>query len=225
MPGLKLHYPDVRFSANKVTPDEVDQTVYYTVQNPSVSASFLGTVTTSTAAGAAFVLDQTKCDFPRNVLLTITGEAAGMGGTATVTGTDQFGVAQTETLGFGSAANGGTIAGTKIFDSVSTANLDGVLGAAGTAIGTASLGFAIGTAANIVAQFGLPVKIGAVADVKKIMWNDNTVQKGVNGGTVTATYVGTAKHSFNIGQIVAAADAFHVEILSTYNSETDKNVA
>lgn len=223
MPGLKKHLPDVRFSANKVTPDEIDQTVYYTVQNPSVSASFIGTVE---ATGAdSFVIDQTKCDFPRNLLLTITGVAGGMGGTATVTGTDQFGVSQSEAIGFGSAAGGGTAAGTKIFDSVSAATVDGLDGLGGTAVGTCSLGFAIGTAAGIEAKFGLPVKIKAVSDVKKIFWNDNGTQKGVNGGTVNSTYVGTANHDFNIGQIVAAADSFHVEVLSTYNSENDSNVA
>ena len=147
-----------------------------------------------------------------------------MGGTMTATGTNQFGVAQTESIGFGSAANGGTAAGTKIFDTVTSATLDSVVGLGGTAVGTASLGFAIGTAANIVAQFGLPAKIQTINDVKKIIWNDNGTIKGVNGGTVTSTYVSTTTHSFNTGEIVAAADDFYVEILPTYNSEYDANV-
>lgn len=224
MPGLKKHEPSIRFSANKITPDEIDQRIRYTVQNPSVSASYLGTVTTATTTGGAFVMDSIACDYPRNLLFTLTGVAGGMGGTMTATGTDQFNRAQTESIGFGSAASGGTLAGTKIFDTVTSATLNSVVGVGGTAVGTASLGFAIGTAATQVAQFGLPVKIKAVGDVKRITWNDSTVQKSVNGGTVNSTYVGTATHSFNVGQVVAAADAFHVDILTTYTSENDANV-
>lgn len=223
MPGLKKHYPDVRFSANKVTADEIDQRVYYKVVNPSASAAFLGTVTS--AAPGAFVMDQIKTDYPRTVLLTLLGVAGGMGGTATVTGTNQFGQAQTETLGFASAAGGGTVAGTKIFDTVTGATLDGLAGVGGTAVGTASLGFAIGTAAGVVAWFGLPVKIGSVSDVKRIIWNDAGTIKGVGGGTVSSTYVDTARHAFRINEVVAAADGFYVEVLSTYNSERDTNVA
>jgi len=220
---LKKHMPDIRFGGNKVDVDEINHKFRYHVLKPSVSASFIGTVN---ATGADdFVIDQTKCDYPRTLLLTITGVAGGMGGTATITGTDQFGVAQSETLGFGSAANGGTIAGTKIFDTVSAATVDGLDGVGGTAIGTASIGFAIGTAANLVAKFGLPDRIGAVSDVKKIIWNDNGTIKGVNGGTVSSTYVDTAKHSFNIGEVVAAADDFYVEYISTYDGENDVNVA
>lgn len=222
MPGLKKHFPDVRFSGNKVTADEVDQRIYYKVLKPSASGAFLGTVTS--AVGAAFVMDQVKVDYPRTLLFSMTGVAAGMGGTMTVTGTDQFGVAQTEAIGFASANAGGTQAGTKIFDNVTAGTLDGLDGGGGTAIGTASLGFAIGTAANQVAQFGLPAKIQAVGDVKRIIWNDAATIKGVNGGTVTSTYVSTTTHSFNVGQVVAAADDFYVEVLSTYNSEYDANV-
>lgn len=29
MPGLKKHMPDVRFGANRVTPDEIDQSLVY----------------------------------------------------------------------------------------------------------------------------------------------------------------------------------------------------
>lgn len=224
MPGRKQHEPDIRFAGNKITPDEVDMRVRYTVQNPSVSASFLGTVETAAAAGAPYVMDQVKCDYPRNVLVTITGEAAGMGGTATITGTNQFGVAQTETIGFASAANGGTAAGTKIFDTVTAGTVDGIDGDSGTAVGTASLGFAIGTATGIVNLFGLPVKIQAVSDIKRVIWNDNTVTTGVNGGTVSSTYIGVDNNTFTHGQIVAAADAVYVDILTTYNSENDKNV-
>jgi len=224
MPGLKKHHADVRFSSNKVTPDEIDKRIQYHVLKPSASGSFLGTV--ESAAAASFVIDQTKCDYPRTVLFSMTGVAGGMGGTATVYGKDQFGVSQNEAIGFASAAGGGTAAGTLIFDSISSATLDGLDGLGGTAIGTASLGFAIGTAAGIVSWFGLPAKIGAVGDVKNIIWNDNGTIKGVNGGTVAGTaYVDTSKHAFRHNQIVAAADDIYVDFLPSYNSENDVNVS
>lgn len=223
MPGLKRHHADFRFSGNKVTPDEIDQRVYYKVMKPSASATFIGTVE---ATGAdSFVIDQTKVDYPRTLLLTITGVAGGMGGTATITGTDQFGIAQTETVGFGSAAGGGTVAGTKIFDTVSAATVDGLDGLGGTAVGTASIGFAIGTAANIVAWFGLPVRIGAVSDVKRIIWNDNGTIKGVNGGTLSTTYVDTSRHAFRHNEVLAAADDLYVEVLSSYDSSDKAKLA
>ena len=223
MPGLKKHDPAVQFSGNKVTPDEMDKRVYYHVLKPSIGDAFVGTV--EAAAAGDFVLDQILVDYPRTLLLTILGEAAGMGGTATITGTDQFGVAQSETLGFGSANGGGTVAGTKIFDSVSAVALDGVDGDSGTAIGTASIGLAKGTAAGIIANFGLPVKIGATSDVKRIIWNNGATITGVGGGTISSTYVTTASHSFNVGQVVDAGDDYYVEILSTYDSSNDANVA
>lgn len=224
-PGLKGMggLPSFRFAAARVQPSELDQRFYYHVLKPSTSASFIGTV--EAAAAGDFVLDQTKVDYPRTLLLTLLGEAAGMGGTATIYGTDQFGGSINESVGLASAAGGGTSAGTKIFDTIASATLDGLDGDGGTAIGTASLGFASGTGAGIVAQFGLPVRIGAVSDVKRIIWNDAATIKGVNGGTVTSTYVDTAMHSFNIGQIVAAADDFYVEIITTYDSTGDVNVA
>lgn len=215
--------PSFRFSAARVQPSELDQRFYYHVLKPSVSATFIGTV--EATAATAFVIDQTKVDYPRTLLLTLLGVAGGMGGTATIIGTDQFGGSINETVGLASAAGGGTTAGTKIFDTVTSASIDGLAGLGGTAVGTASLGFAIGTAAGIVAQFGLPAKLGAVADVKRIIWNDGATIKGVNGGTVSSTYVSTTTHSFNVGQVVAAADDFYVEFLTTYDSSEDVNVA
>jgi hypothetical protein len=223
MPGLKKHYPDVRFSSNRVTADEIDQRVYYKVLKPSISDSFLGTVEATEADD--FVIDETKTDYPRTVLVSITGVAGGMGGTATVTGTNQFGQSQSETIGFASANGGGTAAGTKIFDTVTAATVDGLDGLDGTAIGTCALGFAIGTASGIEAYFGLPVKIGAVSDVKRIIWNDNGTIKGVNGGTVNSDYVDTSNHSFRHNEVLAAADDIYVEVLSTHDSSNDANVA
>ena len=79
MPGLKKHESSFRFSDNRVTPDELDIILDYTVANPSVSPSYFGTV--SSAAAAAFVLDNVTADYPRSILWTITGVAGGMPGT------------------------------------------------------------------------------------------------------------------------------------------------
>lgn len=215
--------PSFRFSANRVQPSELDQKLHYRVDNPSVVDTFLGTVTG--AAAAAFVLDNVQMDYPRNLLFTMLGVAGGMGGTATVNGTDQFGGSINETLGFASANGGGTVAGTKIFNTITSGSVVGIAGAAGTAIGTAKLGVAIGTGTGIVALFGLPVKVKAVTDVKKIMWNDNAVMTAVNGGTVSSTYVGTANQTFTHGQIVAAADGVYVDILTTYDGAADSNLS
>lgn len=214
--ALKKTDPGIRFSGIKVAPDELDEVKQYIVMNPSVSASYLGTVTSATAA--AFVLDSVTCDYPRTLLLTITGVAGGQGGTAVINGKDQFGNTIQESIGFATANAGGTKAGTQIFAKVTSATVTPV-GLGGTAIGTASLGFAIGTAASAVAEFGIPDKLGALTDVKVILWNDADVMKAVNGGTVTTTYVNLTKSSFNIGQIVAAADSFIIRYRSTFSSE------
>lgn len=214
--ALKKTDPGIRFSGIKVAPDEIDQVRQYIVMNPSVSASYLGTVTSASAA--ALVLDSVKCDYPRTLLLTLTGVAGGMGGTAVINGKNQFGETIQESIGFATANAGGTKAGTQIFAEVTSGTVTPV-GLGGTAVGTASLGFAIGTAANQVAKFGLLDKVGALSDVKVILWNDADVMKAVNGGTVTSTYVDTTNQSFNIGQVVAAADSFIIRYRSTYSSE------
>lgn len=225
MPGLKKHLPDIRFSANKLTADELDLRVNYRVQNPTVSGSFFGSVVgTGTGLVAALALTNVQADYPRNVLVSITGVAGGAGGTVSVTGTDQFGGTQSESIGFATAAAGGTAVGTKVFNTISAATATFAL-IGGTGVGTASLGVAIGTAAGQEAWFGLPVRIESVSDVKKIMWNDNAVMTAVNGGTVTSSYVNTTTHAFTHGQIVAAADGIYVDVLTTYDSTNNSNLS
>lgn len=222
MPGLKKHFPDVRFNSNKVTPDEFDKRDQYVVMYPSISATGLGTCEATGATPQAVVFTNTKPDYPRNVLLRVLGVAGGQGGSLTINGFDQFGRSQSETMGLGSAAGGGTVAGTKIFDRVTTGTFTGQsLG--GTAIGTVSVGYASGTAAGIAHLFGLPVKIAATSDVKRISWIANGTQTALTGGTIT-TFVGTANHTFRGTAVVAATDIYVVETLSTYNSERDNNV-
>lgn len=213
--SLKRIEPGVRFSGIKVTPDEIDQNRQYSIVYPTASATWYGTA--ASAAAVAYGLTNINADYPRNLLVTIGGVAGGMGGTAVVNGKDQFGNVIQESIGFATANGGGSVAGTKIFAQVTSGTCTPV-GLGGTAIGTMSLGVAIGTAANLVALFGLPDKIGAASDVKRITFIDNGTTKNINGGTIAA-YIGTANHTFRGTAIVAATDQYHVTMRSSFNPE------
>jgi hypothetical protein len=209
MSGLKEHNYEFVQSGSKVSPDEIDQYTQYVIQNPSVSNSFFGTV--ESASAAAFVLGQTRADYPRNVLLTINGVAGGMGGTATVNGVDFQGNTITETLGFATAAAGGTVAGTKIFARVTSATVTPV-GLGGTAVGSAKLGVAIGTSATLAHLFGFPDLIGGTTDLKSMNW--------INNGTINvygtpSTRVTLASNAFSGTATVAITDSYNVTYKTT----------
>lgn len=215
--ALKKTDPGIRFSGIKVAPDEIDRVEQYIVYGPSVSGSWFGTAAAGTSTQAKpLVILGAKADYPRNLLGVVAG-SADMGGAWVVNGRTQFGDVIQETITIGTAANGGTVAGTKIFAEVTSGTFTFTTGAVGS--GTPTLGVAIGTAVNTVAQFGIPDKIGAVSDVKGIFWLDSDTMKSVNSGTVTSTYVDVANNSFNVGQVVAAADSFIIRYRSTYSSE------
>jgi hypothetical protein len=99
---------------------------------------------------------------------------------------------------------------------------------------TETWGFATANAGGTEAgtqifSLGLPVRIGAASDVKKITFIKNGAVTAINGGTIgTAAltgYVSTVSHSFMGTQILAITDIYNVEVLSTYNSEALGNVA
>ena len=52
MSGLKKHLPDIRFSANRVTPDEIDSYRVYNVIYPTTSATWFGTAAAGTSTQA-----------------------------------------------------------------------------------------------------------------------------------------------------------------------------
>lgn len=220
--ALKKYFPDIRLGGNKVDPDEINHRIQYTVHLPSISATGLGTCEITGDTAAAIVLTNTTLDYPRNVRFIVTGVAGGEGGTAVITGFNQFNEAQTETMGFATANAGGTVSGTKIFDRVTAATAT-VAGLGGTAIGTVSLGYSAGTAAGNAHLFGLPVRIKSTGDVKRLTWIDNATVTALNGGTIS-TLIGTANHTFAGTKIVAATDKFVLDILSTFNSEYKNNV-
>lgn len=218
MSGLGERFPEFQQAKHQVAPSEIDRYEQYTIIHPSISATALGTVTSATA-NPAFVFDNVRPDYPRNVLFSILGVAGGMGGTARVVGKDQFGVTQTETLAVGSANGGGSVAGTVTFAQLTAATLTGIDGLGGTAVGTARLGYAIGTATGLVARFGLPTKIGAIADVKRITYTSQGVGgTALNGGTIDSSLVDLTNHHFKPGRIMAGTEVYALTIKSTFDN-------
>jgi len=224
MPGLKKHEPSFRFNSNKVTLDEINKREQYIVSDPGYSSSYIGTAAGGTSTQAkALVLINAAMDYPRNVLYSCVG-TADIGGTWTINGTDQFGVSVTETVGSGTAAAGTPafgIAGTQIFDTVTS----GTFTVAGVGAGSAAIGQCIGTGATDKCWFGLPGKLGALADVKTITWTDEDAQTTLSGGTLaTAVHINTTTHAFGGTETVEGTQTYVVSFLSTYNSEYDDNV-
>jgi len=223
MPGLKQYYPDFQMPAtrNRVTPDEIDQYRNYHVVYPSTSVSWFGTAAAGTAGQAkALVVLRRNSDAVagRNLAGIVLG-SSDMGGTWTVNGKDQFGVSISETITVGTAANGGTTAGTKVFAQVSSGTVTFATAALGN--GTATLGVdTIGT----TVLFGLPDKIASTADVKAISWTTEFTATTINGGTVGA-YVQTATHSFRGTANVAGTQTYQVMYRPTLSLEASNNQA
>lgn len=221
MPGLKKHHADVRFSGNKVTPDEMDQYQYTYVLYPATGTAFIGTAAAGSATQAkALVMLSQQLDYPRTVKLDIAAASGTvLSGTCHLVGTDQFGSAVTEDI---SCVGTQTVdrAGTVIFKKISAGTV--TFGTSlGTALATATVGVAIGTAADKVARFGLGYKIKSTSDVKMITWINNGTSTPITAGTVVSTLVDVASHSFKGTKIVAATDVYVAQGLSTYNSEND----
>lgn len=217
MAGLKDNFPGIAQGADsgyKVTPDEIDQDQTYYVLHPDVAANGIGTAAAGTV-NVAWTIVGTP-DYPRNLKYSVTGPAGGVGGTCIVNGTDQFGNTIQETITLGSANAGGTVEGTKVFNFVTSGTH---YPNGGDNTGTAVLGFAIGTSSTSP-KFGLPVKLGATADVKKVVWVDNDVTKQ---STFT---VDTTNHAVilpNTGG-VAEADSYVITYRSSYNTSGDAQV-
>ena len=178
-----------------ITPDEIDRYEVVTIVNPNTltAVNWFGTwaVAGTAAAAQAMVVRNAISDWPRNAEFSIKGSATGMAGTASVTGRDQFGVSITETFGFGSADNGGTVVGTKVFASVTSATLN-----FGTAVGNGTASLGVGTTGT-TALFGLPFKVGGTTDLKILSVNAGTGGVTVNGGTIAA-FIDVTTHSIKL---------------------------
>lgn len=218
MSGLGQHDFGFAQAGAQVAPNEIDRYETYQIVHPSLSAVQIGTVTSATA-NPAFVMDNIRPDYPRNILFSILGVSGGVGGTAVVNGKNQFGEAISETFAVGSANGGGSVAGTKIFAEVTNGTLTSIDGLGGTAVGTARLGYAVGTAAGLVARFGLPTKINALTDVKRITYSSQGVGgTALNGGTIGTANIDTTNHAFLPARVMAGTEIYTLTIKSTYSN-------
>jgi len=219
MSGLKDRFPEFAFGGYRVSPDEMDRYEVYSVSNPSTSSSWFGTAAAGTADQAvALVVTNKLADYPRNLAGAVAG-SSDMGGVWVVNGYSQFGEEITDTITIGTAANGGTVGGSKVFAEVTSGTFTFDSGAIGN--GTPTLGVDT-TGTSVV--FGLPAKIGAASDVKSITWIDGTVATAINGGTIAA-YVDTTEHGFAGTANVTASDRYQVWFRPTYDNSGQDNMA
>lgn len=207
-------------NGDKISPDEFDQDQQYTIINPDIGTARLGTATVTGDALGTLVVGQPFLDTPRTVTLSILGVAGGQGGTATITGKDQFGNAISESMGFATAAGGGTAQGTKVFSKIGTATVNAV-GLGGTAIGSVYLGY---PTTNVDMIVGLPVRIGAAADLKRVTWHDAGVSKALTvgtGGTIGTAVAGTAMSSVTLTGLggFATADSYTFIFRSSFEAD------
>lgn len=224
MSGLKKFEPALRFggmgtqpSVGQITPDEMDQYKQYVIAFPAAPTGladswfFLGT--SGTANVTAIVPLSFAADYPRNLRFSITGSSVGQAGSIDVNGRDQFGQTVSETIGFGSADNGGTTEGTKVFAQITTGTIR--YGTFAGVNGTARLG--VGTAGT-TALFGLPDRLGASTDIKAITWTTGTGALRTNFGSI-GTYTLVSQHAIRSPLNVLGTTIISVLYKSTFNAE------
>lgn len=209
--GLSKHEPYLAWGG-KIKPPEIEETreyVYLKVAGSDsaiMNACALGSVTSATGT-----ITLAYPDYPRNLLVSFK-ETGGTvcDATATVTGKDQFGKTISEEYACVSLGTT-SVAGTKIFDQITA--ISAVVGSFGTGAVDLRVGYVIGGG---TAKFGLPVKVGAATDVRRVTWVDNGA---VTPGTVV---VDTVNHGFTVGgAITAAQDDFVVLVKPTYRSDDE----
>jgi hypothetical protein len=211
MSGFKRTQPALRFSADKITPDEIDRYEVVTfTPGTAIAWYWLGTSGTADVKNNVTLLNVIP-DWPRNIQFNITGSSTGMAGSVDVNGKDQFGSVLTETIGFGSVDNGGSALGTKVFGQVTSANVR--FGTFAGANGTTRLGF---SSAGTTTLFGLPVKLGASTDVVTVSAGGGTDSISINGGTV-GTMVLTAMHALRSPKPVTGTMEVRAWVRSSYN--------
>lgn len=214
--SFKRSQPGIRFSGERVSPDEMDQNFVYTVSNPATTA--LGTLwvasggTAGTSAAVALVINNKYPDYPRNVAFNIHGTHAAMGGTLVINGDDQFGSQISETLTLAGSNNGGTMVGTKVFGQFRSGTLY-----YGTAVGngTPNIGLDGGTSC----LFGLPWKIGTTADVISMSMSIGSGPISVGGGTAIGSLVNAGVHAVRPFAAPAASSYINVWVRPSFSSE------
>ena len=209
--GLGKHEPYLAWGG-KIQPTEIQearQAVYLKAAGSDsaiMNACALGSVTSATGT-----ITLAYPDYPRNLLVSFT-ETGGTvcDATATVTGKDQFNNAVSESYACVSLGTT-SVAGTKVFGQITA--ISAVVGSYGTGAVDLRVGYVIGGG---TVKFGLPNKIGAATDVKRVTWVDNGV---TTPGTVV---VDTTNHAFTPGgAITAAQDDFIVWYRPNYTTDDE----
>jgi len=219
MSGFKRSQPGLRFSGEKITPDEIDRYEQYCIISPTDSATWVGTCAVAgTAAEGALVLINAQLDYPRNVECVMLGTGAGMDGTMTIDGKNQFGVAITEDLAIANAENGGTTVGTKVFANVTTGTF-----AFGTAVGNGTVSLGVGTTGT-TCIFGLPTKIAGTSDLKALTMALSDVSTTVGGGTIGA-YADATNHAIKAVDDLVGTTTYVVLYKPTHDADAEANMA
>ncbi len=209
MSGFKRSQPGLRFSAEKITADEQDDYYIYTIGNPGTSNIWFGTAPIGgTSSLGTVVITNRYADFPRNLNYVLVGTGAGMAGTFTAVGVDQFGSVVSEVVATGTASNGGTVVGTQVF-----ARFDAGTVNFGTAVGngTTKIGFVPGTGC----LFGLPVKIAGTQDIVLASHCAGTGIVSYNGGTI-AGFINTTQMAIRPAAAVTGSESINVWIKSSF---------
>ena len=225
MTGLGENFPEFQGAGAQVAPADIDRYEVYQIIGPQMGTFSWGTVIGTSTQAKTLVFDQVLPDYPRSVSMKILPESGSIsGGTFTITGKDQFGVVQTESFAIGTAVDGGTANGTKIWGTFTSCS--GTVGTSDAGNATATL---YPTAAGTTALFGLPAKIAGSADVKLISFGSTGVAKAVNGGTI-GDFVDSTVHAIKAPNTITtpAADLTWINVLykPTYdNKQKTKNAA
>jgi len=224
MSGLGEHFPEFQGGGAQVYSGDIDRYGLYQIIGPMMGTFSWGTVTGTNAQTKTVVFDQVYTDYPRNVevkILPASGSVAG--GTFTLTGKNQFGEPVSESFAIGTAANGGTAVGTKVFAFLGTCT-----GTVGTGDAGASTITVYPASTGTTALFGLPAKIASTLDVKMISFGSTGVAKAVNGGTIGA-FVDIVNHAIKAPNTITtpAANATWINVWykTTWKNEFKTPVA
>jgi hypothetical protein len=217
MAGLKKFFPEFTFAGAQVSQSDIDQYDLVALQNPSVAANWYGTAKgTGTAGTVAIGITNILADWPRNIYYSITGIAAGLGGTFTSSLVDQFGNTVSESVGFATTASGGSVYGTVIAARYISGSLVFATNNATTVATVAvGLGTNTGTAGN---YFGLLSKIAGTSDVKNITWINSTTATAMGGGSALGSLVSTTMHAFQGTNNLLTTDGYRVIFKPTFDN-------
>ncbi len=204
----------------QASPKDLDQYSTVVVDNPVVSNTWFGTMAGGTNGQTKALVSINKiADYPRNAFYSVVG-TNDVGGTFTINGVDQFGQAQTEVAGFGTAAMGtpaASVFGTVIWAKINSGSFTFASGSAGN--GSAQVG--VGTTTSGTNQnnwFGLLTRIAGTADVKAITWIDSVTTTTLAGGTTLGTSVSVARNAFQGTSGVKTTDHYRVLVKSSFDN-------